>query len=500
VRYYDIQLAGGGATGGSFGSGWTSHPSGVADPGAQEVLMNLEVYNASNDPQNGMAASDQSTVEIQGVSWQQIKDSNKLIGTPIKIFGGIKPGPELATAQSRNAGQLVSGTIAKTWGSWVGTDMSLGISFIASSPSTNTGVGSQGQFGDTSSNSSTSAAPASQATTADAQNFRVNRTGIRSIDRRNFARGRQPVVNPLDGGGDFGLGTLVGGLSSGLSGAGGALSSLLGGGFPGLTKPLNIIHNMMENMPLSSAIQQTLSTAFPQLKMKINISPQLKLNYQDAGVYQNLEQYAGYILNLSRSIMGAKNYLGVHMSVDNGVMNIWDGTGFSASDNLSAIDLIGQPTWVDVNTVEIKVVMRGHLALNDKLIIPTGTLINFAGPAGIVSQSSQQRSNITFEGMYISITKITHIGDFRNPDGNYWCTVIRGLASNPPAVPTFNISNQIGSQSQFGVPPLPNNTEPLGNVEIGKPIIVDPSDPNEPSSNQQIMSFGSIFKRSVRRH
>jgi hypothetical protein len=376
--------------------------------------------------------------------------------------------------------------------------MSLGMSFIASSPSTNTGVGSQGQFGDTSSGDGSSAAPAAQATTEDARNFRVNRTGFRSLDRRNFAQGRSPVVNPLDGGGDFGIGTLVGGLSSGLSGVGGMLSSLLGGGFPGLTKPLNIIHDLQENQSLASAIQKTLSTAFPNLKMKIAVSPQLKLNYQDSGVYQNLEQYAAYILNLSRSIKGAKNYLGVHMSVNNGTMNIWDGTGFSASTNLSAIDLIGQPTWINVNVVEVKVVMRAHLSLGDEIKIPSGTLINFAGATAIIGglQTSKQRSNVTFEDIPIKITKITHIGDFRNPDGNYWCTVIQGLASNPPEVPVFTIPTTVGLGM---IPPINNNAEPLGDVTIGTPTITVPPDPNKPEP-QIAPQFGSIFKRSARRH
>ncbi len=484
MRYYDIQLAGGV---GSFGSGWKSHSGNVADPGAQEVIMNLEVYNATNDGQNGMAASDQSTIEIKGVSWQQIKDSNKLVQTPIKIYGGIKPGFELAAAQSVNAGELCTGTIFRTWGNWVGTEMSLGMSFIASSPSASNAVGSQGQFGsETTGNGAAPAAPAAPATTAEAQAFRVNRTGLRSIDRRNFAKGRQPIINPLDGGGDFGLGTLVGGLSSGTSSFGGIFSSLIGGGFPGLTQPLNLIHNLQENMPLASAIQQTLSTAFPNLKMNINISPKLKLNYQDAGVYQNMEQYAAYILNLSRSILGAKNYLGVHIGVHNDTAYIWDGSGASGPTDIRGIDLIGQPTWIEYNKIEIKVVMRANLILGQIVTIPKGTLIN-TGPGAVLggSPASEQMVRVTMEGLPVRITKITHIGDFRNPDGNYWCTVIVGLAPNPPEVPIPNISNVVGSQGQFGVLPSKKNVT----------IILPPGVSVSPNTQ-----FGSVFKRGVRMH
>jgi hypothetical protein len=86
------------------------------------------------------------------------------------------------------------------------------------------------------------------------------------------------------------------------------ISSFFGGGGSGagggLAVPLNFIHNMMPNMPLSSAIQETLGKVFPNADLKVLISSALKLGYQDSGMYQNLTQYASYIKKLSHSIMG----------------------------------------------------------------------------------------------------------------------------------------------------------------------------------------------------
>ena len=56
---------------------------------------------------------------------------------------------------------------------------------------------------------------------------------------------------------------------------------------------------MMPNMPLSAAISQTLGTAFPIVCTNININPALLLPFQYSVVYQNLQQYALYIKNLS---------------------------------------------------------------------------------------------------------------------------------------------------------------------------------------------------------
>jgi hypothetical protein len=428
MRYYNIQLSG---SSGVFGSGWTSHPNGtVADPGAQEVLMTLEAYNGTADSDNGMTPSDASNIEIKGVSWDQIKASNQLIGQPISVSGGMMPGLPLATAQSVNRGPLVTGRIQKTWGNWVGTDMSLGISFIAAvdsaapaTPQSPTGSSTSAPTG-----SSTSAPPAPQ---------RFNRTGSRSLDRMNLPRGRDGTATIVSAG----VGLLGGVLSELEAGAAsvnvnGIISSFLGGGFPGLTQPINLIHNMLPNVPLSSAIQQTLSTAFPGLPLNIAISPLLKLAYQDAGVYQSIHQYASYILPLSKTILGSKNYLGVHISVDNNTVHVWDGTVPQGFTNIRAIDLIGQPTWVDKNVIEIKVVMRAGLKLGGTVTIPPGTLTSVT-PNSVIPLGSQQRTNLTMEGITGTISKITHVGDFRNPDGNYWCTIIRALVPNPPAVPTI---------------------------------------------------------------
>ncbi len=510
MRYYDIRLAGGG---GMYGSGWTSHPGGnVADPGAQEILMNLEVFNATDDAANSMAASPDSTIEIKGVSWEQIKHSNELVRQPVSVYGGMKPGLELATLQSRNAGQLVTGTISRTWGSWVGTEMSLGMSFIAvASHASMEGAGlSSGLTGSATAGTAAPSAGGTSATPSmlEAQTFRTNRTGFRSLDRRGFARGRSPSVSPHF---DLGsIGTLVGGLGSlgsGTSSFGGIVSSLVGAGVPGLTQPLNLIHNMMENMPLSGAIAQTLSTAFPQLAAKIAISPMLKLNYQDAGVYQNIQQYAAYILNLSRSILGAKNYLGVHVAVDKNKAIIYDGTIPLASGTVDAIDLIGQPTWIDYNIIEVKVVMRSGFMIGGKITIPPGTLINFAGPGSVIQNNTQQRIHVTMEGITGTIIKINHIGDFRNPDGNYWCTVIR--ATTPPNVMT---PSSIVPERTTGAFPSKKNVTiilPPGisvAPNIAPIITITPNPKGGPSiireefEPQNASQFGSVFKRSDRRH
>jgi hypothetical protein len=143
--------------------------------------------------------------------------------------------------------------------------------------------------------------------------------GFRSMDYRPYPRG---AVVPFGGGPPavtpFGIGDIgqfgPGAIGEATSSIGGMVSSLFGGGENQLQSPLNLIHNMMPNMSLSSAVSETLGRAFPQGDANIGISDKIKLGFQDAGMYGNMNQYANYVQKLSQSVMGIKDYPGVNMS------------------------------------------------------------------------------------------------------------------------------------------------------------------------------------------
>jgi hypothetical protein len=178
---------------------------------------------------------------------------------------------------------------------------------------------------------------------------------------------------------------------------------------------------MMPGMDLSSAIQQTLSTAFPQANINVLISQGIKMGYQDAGMYQALEQYADYIQKLSQSVLGSKDYQGVQLTSYNNTLTALDFTIPVSNGDISYLELIGQPTWLTVNTVSVKVVLRGGLHVGSYVTLPQ-TLVNFAGAdAALPSGSPDQRTHISLPGSYY-VNKILHIGDFRNPDGASWST------------------------------------------------------------------------------
>lgn len=461
MRYYAVKVYGAPSSFPNTPDGftWTSHPNGVRDPGAQEIEFHIEEYNAS-------MPTDGSVLTVHGVSFQQIKQPSDLNGKTVAVWGGMMPGLPIANYQAAHRGLLVVGKINRCWGNWIGTDMSIGMQIVVAgaaqaeagvnSPAPSGGGGGGNGGGG---NGAGSQAVRMQRTGQPAEPVRYLRSGGRSLDRMTLPRGqtspirRGPYITPRSpaapmapllpgtagtisgptiGGSQFptGVGASFGAATSEL---GGVITSFFGGGggAAGLQAPINLIHNMMPNMPLSSAIQQTLSTAFPMGGTNVNISPLLKLAYQDAGVYQNMQQYAGYVKNLSENLLGilqTTGYPGVNMTSKGNTLNVWDGTSPGPSKTIGILDLIGQPTWLGPNEIQIKTVLRGDLTGGDPITLPP-TLVTtgqeFIVPPG--PNTPEQRTINSFSGTFI-IRHILYIGDFRSPDGNGWCAIYNCFA------------------------------------------------------------------------
>lgn len=241
-----------------------------------------------------------------------------------------------------------------------------------------------------------------------------------------------------------------------------------GGNVGGPTAPKNLVHNMPAGTPLSAAIQNTLTTAFPGIKVNVNISPNLVLTYPDQGFHSGLEQYQNYVKQLSHDILGTPQttgYKGVQIDTSkNNEFNVFDGTVLAGAITLQFDDLIGQPTWVDSYEIQIKTVLRGDIVTanssgNLQVTLPQGILVTSTPNAyqmfvpGQAILSSQPGDILNFQGTYI-VKSVRHIGRFRQPTGEAWVSVITatpnlpnaGILANSSGQQTFNGSGGIGHQ------------------------------------------------------
>lgn len=184
--------------------------------------------------------------------------------------------------------------------------------------------------------------------------------------------------------------------------------------------PLNFTFTWPAGTQLKGAIAQTLATAMPNQKQVINISPSLVLNHDEHGIYQSAQQFATFINGVSKDVIGG-TYQGVQISSDGVTVSVWDGTVRPAANAVKAIafqDMLGQPTWLNTNTISVKLVLRGDLAISDVISLPPS----------LATQTQQSflrfQDKSAFTGNYI-VQQIQHFGNFRQADAMSWNTTIQ---------------------------------------------------------------------------
>lgn len=190
--------------------------------------------------------------------------------------------------------------------------------------------------------------------------------------------------------------------------------------------PLNLILNWAPGQQLGDAVKQALQVALPGFTTSVNISSQLTNNKNQvvAGTFRNLGAFAQWLQARSIDIIGANpyggaSYRGVQLLVAGRQVNLFDGRGATQS-NAKAIaftDLVGQPTWLAGNRVQVTTVLRGDLSLDSVITLPQ-TQVTIQGSQGI-----SYRDASIFKGNF-GISQIRHVGRYKNPDGTKWCTMI----------------------------------------------------------------------------
>ena len=123
MRYYDLTLT---DQTGKVLEKWTSYPNGQADPHALNISFDMAISP-------GDLVAGQSSIVIEGISLDNlsnaqkygitIKDGAVTTGANLVLKGGMKAGLPLASPDE--SGLLVKGSVYQSWGTWVGTDMSL---------------------------------------------------------------------------------------------------------------------------------------------------------------------------------------------------------------------------------------------------------------------------------------------------------------------------------------------------------------------------------------
>lgn len=194
-----------------------------------------------------------------------------------------------------------------------------------------------------------------------------------------------------------------------------------------IASPANIVLSWTAGTPLATALRNTLAVAFPKYALNININANLILANDEKGYYNTLTELSQFIKVKSSDVIGG-NYPGADINVSQNTIYVYDGTTPTTPKPIVFTDLIGQPTWIEAPTIQIKTVMRADIQIGDYISLPNT-------PVTITPQSfigSPLRNKPAFQGSF-QVVLARHSGRYRQPDAASWVSIFN---ANP--IPTSN--------------------------------------------------------------
>lgn len=183
----------------------------------------------------------------------------------------------------------------------------------------------------------------------------------------------------------------------------------------------NLVINWKKGSSLADAVKTTLSNAFSGFTTDININSSLTAPQDEVGFFPSVEQFAAYVKEISRAIVGTEKYQGADIVLSGKQFKVYDGTKSGNAKTIDFKDLIGQPTWILAPSIQFKCGMRADLAVGDDITLPKSNVTNTQQ-----AQSSLVNQKVNFQGTF-QISDVHHIGNFRQRDASAWVTVFNAF-------------------------------------------------------------------------
>jgi hypothetical protein len=200
----------------------------------------------------------------------------------------------------------------------------------------------------------------------------------------------------------------------------------------------NLIFNWQKGQQMGDAITQTLSNAFPGYSINVAVNQNLIISESQTAYFQTVGQFAQYVQSTSQNVATAsysgialdfssqpligQYYSGIRIIPTQNGFNVIDGTTPTTPKQIEFTDLIGQPTWLNIATINFKNVMRADLAVGDYVKMPVTPQITTA------QSFSRYRDRATFQGTFI-VTSIRHIGHFKQKSADSWVTIVDAVTT-----------------------------------------------------------------------
>lgn len=197
--------------------------------------------------------------------------------------------------------------------------------------------------------------------------------------------------------------------------------------------PGNFLLNWTAGQQLSAALTQTFSVAYPGVQVSMNISADLVQNHDEPHICGTLDQLAQVVGDITEGVFDNR----VTIGIQGGKIVVYDNTYRPGPIQLNFNDFVGQPTWIGVNTIQLKMVARADLQLGAIVRMPQG-LQN--APGVITTTAAATPSTVKYQTAFQNnfiVQELRQIGNFRSPDATQWATIVNCLVI--PKTPSVTI-------------------------------------------------------------
>ena len=190
-----------------------------------------------------------------------------------------------------------------------------------------------------------------------------------------------------------------------------------------IANPGNFLLDWVAGMQLSDALRQTFSVAYPGTPVDMNISADFTQSRDDVHVCGTLDQLAQTVGDITEGIFDNRVTIGIQA----GRVVVFDQAYKPSPIQLAFTDFVGQPTWIGVNTIQIKMVARADLRMGGMVRMPQGlqNLPGFVSTTGSAYPSSIKYQT-TFQNNFI-VQELRQVGNFRAADATQWVTIANCL-------------------------------------------------------------------------
>ncbi len=191
--------------------------------------------------------------------------------------------------------------------------------------------------------------------------------------------------------------------------------------------PVNLSYTWKAGETLQDMVTQVLRIAYPGCTVSGGFASSLVYTEDQPLSYTTMADFAQRVLQISRVINPDPNYHGAQIRPSPSGFVLYDDTTRPAAKELSPLDLIGQPTWLNPGQLQVRTVMRADIQTDDVLKLPVGSnVINVPSTSNV----TRDRNALGFQGEF-SVVSVRHLGNSRQNGAESWMTVFDCTA--PPA-------------------------------------------------------------------